>query len=75
MSIEIDKEIAIDLIHSKIEILDSKIRVILDQWNYNNIDEFIQDVKKGLLEEAEDSAIDLENLRDKRNQIATLLDQ
>ena len=70
MSIEIDKEIAIDLIHSKIEMLDSKIQAILKQWKYSNIDDFIGDVKKGYCFYFESNRVhQISNVSDKSAQL------
>lgn len=73
MSITFDSETARDLIETKLRVLTEKIEKILKKWNINSIDEFIKGAKTGTLPEAEDNAIDLQNLRDKRNEIEKLL--
>ncbi|MCY3414320.1 MAG: hypothetical protein INQ03_21925 [Candidatus Heimdallarchaeota archaeon] len=73
MTIEISKEIALDLIYSRIRELDSQIEEILKKYNESTIEDFIQAVKTGIIIEAEDYAIDIENLRDKRNEIKNLI--
>ena len=56
MSISIDRNIAIDLIQTKLEILDKHIEAILNKWGYNNIDDFLTDGRAGKLEEVLDRA-------------------
>ena len=73
MSITLDSETARDLIETKLRVLTEKIEKILKKWNINSIDEFIKSAKTGTLSEAENDAIDLQNLRDKRNEIEKLL--
>lgn len=73
MTITLDKEIATDLIETKLRSLDNQIEKILKRWNMNNIDDFIDAARSGILAESEDDAIDIQNLNDKRNEIAKLL--
>ncbi len=73
MTIEISRDIALDLIHSRIRELDSQIELILERWATGTIEDFLNAVKTGKIIEAEDDAIDIENLRDKRNKIKELL--
>ena len=73
MAISIDPEVARDLIETKLRVLTEKIDVILNKWEVNSIDELIAGAKTGKFPDAEDDAIDLQNLRDKRNQIEKLL--
>ena len=75
MTIPIDKTIAKDLIHHRIQELDAIIKEILDKWDYNNIDDFIQDTKQGkLAEDSIDDALELQNVIDKREEIAAILE-
>ena len=73
MAISIDSEIARDLIETKLRVLTEKIDAILNKWNIRSIDELIEGARTGAFSEAEDDAIDLQNLRDKRSQIEKLL--
>ena len=73
MSITLDSETARDLIETKLRVLTEKIEKVLKKWNINSIDEYIKGAKTGTLSEAENDAIDLQNLRDKRNEIEKLL--
>ena len=73
MTIEISRDLALDLIHSRIRERDSQIELILSRWGKVTIEDFIVSVKTGKIIEAEDDAIDIENLRDKRNKIKELL--
>ena len=73
MTISLDPEIARDLIETKLRVLTEKMDDILNKWDINSIDSLIEGVKIGKYPEAEDDAIDLQNLRDKRYQIEKLL--
>ncbi len=73
MTITFDPEIARDLIETKLRVLNEKIDEILSKWNLSSIEELIEGARTGKLPEAEDDAIDLQNLRDKRSQIEKLL--
>ena len=73
MAISLDPEVARDLIETKLRVLTEKIDVILNKWKLNTIDELVEGARSGKFPEAEDDAIDLQNLRDKRNQIEKLL--
>ena len=75
MSITIDENIAKDLIYHRIKELDAIIKEILDKWKYDNINDFISDTRKGQLSEASiDDAIELQNIIDKRKEIASILE-
>lgn len=75
MTIQIDESLAKDLIYHRLRELDAIIKDILDNWQYDNIDDFVNDVKQGKLpENSIDDAIDLQNVTDKRNQIAEILE-
>ncbi len=73
MAISLDPEVARDLIETKLRVLTEKIDTILNKWNLNSIEELIKGARTGKIPEAEDDAIDLQNLRDKRSQIEKLL--
>jgi hypothetical protein len=73
-TISIDKDLALDLFRTKLQIIDEKIQNILETWNYREIDAFIEDTKKGNIIESEMDAISLENLRNKRKQIEKLME-
>jgi len=73
IAISLDPEIARDLIETKLRVLTEKIDAILKKWNLSSINELIEGAKTGKFLEAEDDAIDLQNLRDKRSQIEKLL--
>ncbi len=65
MAISIDPEIARDLIETKLRVLTEKIDTILNKWNLSSIDELIEGARTGKFPEAEDDAIDLQNLYEK----------
>ncbi len=73
MAVSIDSKIAKDLIETKLKVLTEKINAILKKWNVNSKQDLLEGAKTGRLTEAEDDAIELQNLFDKRTQIEQLL--
>ena len=74
MTITLDEDIAIDLIETKLQLLDDEITTILQKWSKDTIDDFLEAARTGIIEEAEDDAIDMTNLRDRRDEFSKLLD-
>ena len=74
-TISIRKELAIDLIKTKIKLLNDKIEKILRKWGETTAEEMIRKAREGLLEEAEGDAIVLTNLLEKIKELENLLEQ
>ena len=55
-----------DLVNSKLKVLQDEIMEILEKWHYDDIDAFLNDARDGTIEDAEDDAVCLRNLFDKR---------
>lgn len=62
--VSMDKDLAVDLINEKLRSINHEIDLILQKWNYNSIELFLENTKSGKLRNAEDDAIVLENLLD-----------
>jgi len=75
MTVSIDRDLAKDLIDSKIEQLDFKIEEILQRWSISSISEFLERTKSGDMVEAVPDAISLRNLVDKRKTLTDKLDE
>ncbi|MBD3191038.1 MAG: hypothetical protein GF308_10360 [Candidatus Heimdallarchaeota archaeon] len=73
MTVSIESEVARDLIETKLRVLTERINTILNKWELESIDELVEGAKTGKYPEAEDDAIDLQNLADKRTEIEKLL--
>ena len=73
MTISIESEVARDLIETKLRVLTERINTILNKWELESIEELVEGAKTGKYPEAEDDAIDLQNLADKRTEIEKLL--
>lgn len=71
-TISVDKEFLIELVDLKLRILQEEIQSILIKWNYTSIEKFLSDARDGSLEEAEDDAVCLRNLIDKREELFQL---
>ena len=65
-SVTLDRKLAEDLIDTKLNIIHNDIEEILSHWNYISADKFVEDARKGVIEEAEDDAITLRHLLDQR---------
>ncbi len=70
--ISVDKEFLIELIDFKLRVLQEEIQTILNKWKYSSIENFLSDARNGTLEEAEDDAICMRNLTDKREELFQL---
>ncbi|TFG18777.1 MAG: hypothetical protein EU530_08205 [Promethearchaeota archaeon] len=67
--ITVEKEFVIDLINSKMEVLSEEIKTILDKWNCESIDVFLEDARTRKLRNAEDDAIVIQNLHDSKEEL------
>ena len=61
-----------ELVDFKLQFITSTIDAILARWNRTSIEQFLQDAKASILEEAEDDAMDLINLVDQREDLFRL---
>ena len=71
-SISVEKEFLMNLIDSKLKVLQDEIQAILTKWKYTSIEKFLSDARDGTLEEAEDDAVCMRNLTDKREDLFQL---
>jgi hypothetical protein len=62
MKVDIDKEIAEDLISYKLRNIQELIVKILKRWNETDASSFLEKAKNGTYSEAENDAIDLKQL-------------
>ena len=62
MKVEIDKEVAEDLISYKLRNVKEEIRKILQRWNETESASFLKKARDGTYSEAENDAIDLTQL-------------
>jgi hypothetical protein len=73
MTVTIESEVARDLIETKLRVLTERIDTILNKWGLESVEELVEGAKTGKFPEAENDAIDLQNLSDKRSEIEKLL--
>ena len=66
-------EVAKDLIQTKQDLLRSEIRKVLQKWNESSVDEFLNKVKVGDIEEGEHDAILLTNYLSELHELENLL--
>ncbi len=56
----------------KLKFLIAEINAILNKWNYKSPEQFLDDAKTGVIEEAEDDAITLKQLLKQREELFDL---
>jgi hypothetical protein len=70
--VSIDKDLAIDLIETKLREIKSQIAEILKKWGQDSVVTMIQLSREGRLPESEMDAISLTNLNDKMVELESL---
>ena len=70
--VSIDKDLAIDLIETKLREIKSQIAEILKKWDQNSVQTMIQLSREGKLPESETDAISLTNLHEKKTELENL---
>ena len=60
--VKLDKALAKDLITSKLRILKQYIDEILTRWNESSSKDFLEKVRTGIYENAEDDAVELRQM-------------
>lgn len=70
--IRVEKAFLEELVDFKLKSLLDEAKKILDKWNYQSPEKFLEDAANGELEEAEDDAITLKNLLDQREELLNL---
>ncbi|HME51973.1 MAG TPA: hypothetical protein VKM55_07135 [Candidatus Lokiarchaeia archaeon] len=66
-SIPVEKDVLVDLVDSKLRLINQDIQQILEKWNYKSATTFLYDARNGELKEAEDDAVCMRNLLDDRD--------
>ncbi len=74
MSITLDKPLVKDLVNFKLNYLTKEINKILEHWEEDTIDSFLQKAKDGRLEEAENDAIELKQLMVEEEKLRKLIE-
>ena len=67
--VTLDKEVAEDLVNTKLRIITEDINEILQKWNYTSVQLFLDDARSSKLRYAEDDAIVLRNLLDEKEEL------
>ncbi|HMF31812.1 MAG TPA: hypothetical protein VKK79_10375 [Candidatus Lokiarchaeia archaeon] len=71
-SVSIDKNILSELVDFKLNYIVAEINRILAKWGTSSIEVFLEGAKDGTFEDAEEDAIDMTNLRDRREELYNL---
>ena len=73
--VSLNKELAEDLINSKLRIIIEEMEKILQKWKYDSIELFLTDSKSGKIRNAEDDAIVIQNLLDDQEELYQIKNQ
>lgn len=73
MKVQMDKEVAEDLIEYKLRNIQEEIRKILERWNETDASLFLKKAKNGTYPEAENDAIDLRQLLLEEEKLKSLI--
>lgn len=73
--VSLNKELAEDLINSKLRIIVEEMEKILQKWKYGSIELFLTDSKSGKIRNAEDDAIVIQNLLDDQEELHQIKNQ
>jgi hypothetical protein len=71
-SIMMEKEFAEELVDLKLHYLYEEVQKLLSAWNYQSATQFLSDAKDGTIREAEEDAINLEQLIADREKLLAL---
>jgi len=72
VKVTIDRELAYELVDSKVDQLNKKIRNILENWDYEDVGKFLSDIQYKEIENAELSAKDIRNYLNKISFLVSL---
>ncbi len=73
MNVTLEKSTAEDLIQYKLRRIQKLIQRILHRWNENTVDSFLEKARNGTYSEAENDAIDVQNLVYEEQKLQKLL--
>ncbi len=73
--VSLNKELAEDLINSKLRIIVEEMEKILQKWKYDSIELFLTDSKSGKIRNAEDDAVVIQNLLDDQKELHQIKNQ
>ncbi len=73
MNVTLEKSTAEDLILYKLRRIQKLIKRILHRWNEDIVDSFLEKARNGTYSEAENDAIDVQNLVDEEQKLQKLL--
>ena len=73
--ISVEKQLLDELVDLKLQDLSKEIELILQKWQIQSAEQFIQETKTGKIEEGEDDAITLQHLLDQREELFRLQTQ
>ena len=73
--VSLEKSTAINLVRFKLGSLRSEIEKILQKWNEELVQTFLEKAKNGTYEEAENDAIDLRQMVKAEKEMQNLLDK
>jgi hypothetical protein len=73
--VSMDKDLAENLINSKLRFIVEEMEKILHKWNYESLQLFLEESRSGKVRNAEDDAIVLQNLLDDQKELHQIKNQ
>ena len=72
VKVTIDRELAYELVDSKVDQLNKKITNILENWDYDDVGKFLSDIQYNEIENAEKAGKEIRNSLDKISFLVSL---
>jgi len=72
VKVTIDRELAYELVDSKVDQLNKKITIILENWDYDDVGKFLSDIQYNEIENAEKAGKEIRNSLDKISFLVSL---
>jgi len=73
--VSLDKDLAENLINSKLRFIVEEMEKILHKWNYESLQLFLEECRSGKVRNAEDDAIVMQNLLDDQEELHQIKNQ
>lgn len=73
--VSLDKDLAENLINSKLRFIVEEMEKILHKWNYESLQLFLEEIQSGKVRNAEDDAIVLQNLLEDQAELHQIKNQ
>ncbi len=72
VKVTMDRELAYELVDARVDLLNKKIKAVLEHWDYDDVGKFLSDVQYKEIEKAKPFAADVKRYLDKISFLVTL---